>query len=122
MSCAAQSVGFVGNSLCVLARVHNIAQTNITQAVVTNIVRNIYLEATDALLVGPTTLNKTNVVFDTLQTDYGWTDATGYNFRDSINGALLTTAGALRIVYTIVASDGMQTVMAFSYNAESVTD
>ena len=106
MSCAAQSVSWLGNSLAILARVHNLAQTNITQLVVTSIVRNIYLESTDALLVGPTELNKANVVFDTLQTDYGWTYSTGYNFRDSINGTLLTTAGALRIVYTIVASDG----------------
>lgn len=119
MSCSASQVSWVGNSLAVLCRLHNLAGTNCTQASITSITRNIYLAATGALLVGPTTLSKTTVISDTLLTTYQWTvDATGWNFKDEISGTIMTTAGALKIVYTVVASDGLQTVESFDYTTE----
>jgi len=122
MSCSVSQVSWVGNSIAVLCRAHNLAGTNWTQSSITSIVRNIYLASTDDVLVGPTTLDKAVVISNTLLTTYQWTiDTTGWNFKDEINGTLITTAGALKIVYTIIDSGSMQSTMVFDYTAESVT-
>lgn len=122
MTCAASSIGPVGNSIAVLARVVGVNQILITQSSVASISRTIYQVGTGDIVTGPTTLLDTTVVFDVLQTDYEWDiDATGYNWRDIISGTLLTQSGALKIVYTIVDSGGLQTVMPFDYVAEAVT-
>lgn len=121
MSCSASSIGPVGNSVVVLARVVGVTQLVITQASLASISRTIYLHESGDILTGPTLLTISTVVSDTLLTTYGWdVDATGWNFKDVINGTLLTTAGALRIAYTLVDTNGVQTVVSFAYIANAV--
>ena len=95
-----------GSSLVVLAYVVGMNQVAINIASVASVTRKISLKdtgeviSTDSLVVGST-------IFNSLQTDYGWTGATGYNFRDLINGSLLVRGNTqYEISYTLVDQAG----------------
>ena len=72
-----------------MARVTGNAATNIVQADITSISYTVHDTKTGEETVS-STLSKTTVVFDTLQTDARWTeDSKGYNFRYDIPGSEL---------------------------------
>lgn len=122
MSCSANQVSPVGNSLAVMARVHGLNQANITVASVSTISRTIYVKETGAVVQGPDTLTVGDVVTDTLSTANGWKqDTIGWNFNDEIDGSLIDTAGKLVIAYTIQPiNSGPPIVLKMPFTAESV--
>lgn len=64
-----------------LARIVGNSAVNITQASITSITYDVFQKGATTDLQQNSPLNKTAVVFDTLQTDAVWTvDSTGYNF------------------------------------------
>lgn len=119
--CAAGKTSIVGSTAVVLARVRAINQTYITQVTTASISRTIYLASTSTVLNGPTALVVADTVFDVMQMDYGWNaDVTGYNFRDTIGGAFLATVGGIVIVYSLIDSSGLTSLMSFSHTIKSI--
>lgn len=86
---------FEDSSGHILSRVRGMSNALITQASITSILLRVYDKENppsttaidDAAVVAARTLVKTDVVFDTLQTDSGWDtseDADGFNFKVEI--------------------------------------
>lgn len=95
MSKVNKTTAFEDTGVSLMDRIQGNGGTNITQASITSIAYKVYectsmqkAEAADGTLGTSGTLNKTTVVFDTLQTAAPWdsnADPTGYNFRyDSV--------------------------------------
>ena len=79
-----RSTAFEDSGHSIMARVTGNAATNIVQADITSIAYTVHDGKTGEQTVS-STLSKSTVVFDTLQTDARWTeDTTGYNFRYDI--------------------------------------
>lgn len=108
---------------CCLARL-TLNGSNITRAVITSITRRIFdLDGgTPTVAIDETVLTVASVVFDTLQTDGRWTkDETGYNFRDTIGGAIFSTANHNYLVeYKIVGANGELAAIAFRLPTQSL--
>jgi hypothetical protein len=67
------------------------------------------IDLTDGTTVvsGPTALNVTTTILAALSTGTVWTrDTVGFNFRDQIAGALLTSLPGVEVRYSITLSDG----------------
>ncbi len=71
--------------MIVLARVEGNDAVNITQATLDGIVLYITKLPSKAVIVPPT-FTVAAVIFDTLQTGFGWTGEEGYNFRHLLDG------------------------------------
>lgn len=92
-----------------LARVLDAAGDAVTQAGITSISRSVYNVASPTTAVdGPTAINVATSVYDTLQTDNGWTiDSTGWNFRDVVPASICSSAEVTyRIEYKFTPSSG----------------
>ena len=107
------------------ARIRNNAGVYITQASLTSVTRNVYdLDNAGALVLGPTTLTISSVVFDALQNQGAdlvlWTangeqiDNVGWNFKDAIpatafplgrNGLILQRRYRLEYVFDPTSGD-----------------
>lgn len=75
-----------------MARVRGNSGSNLVQADVTSIAFSVYNKAdlTTATVTG--TLNASDVIFDTLQTDSRWAkDSTGYNFGWNVPASIFAT-------------------------------
>lgn len=65
-----------------LARIVGNDAVNITQGSLTSITYQVFATGTTVDIAKNSSLSKTTVIFDTLQTDAVWTiDTTGYNFK-----------------------------------------
>jgi len=113
---------FVGEAPALLARIETRAGAALTQAAVSSIAYDIY--DLDESTVTPTytgSLEKTDVIFDTYQTDYQWTDyidSTGYNFRWICPGGNFDTAGhTFRIEVVITDTSANTTAVVFEIEA-----
>jgi len=99
---------FVGQTPALMKRVEASDGTRLLQADVNSIAYTIY-DKGDSLTTpvdsGTGALSKTSVVFDTLQTDYGWTDSgdsTGYNFRWNCPGTFFEEAGTTYRIEVVI--------------------
>lgn len=87
-----------------MARIHNYDDTYIMQADLSSITYSIFntnLDPTDAgyTVVDESGLTISSVIFDTLQTDNGWSpDTTGYNFKMTIGDDVFTTGNTNYLV------------------------
>lgn len=93
------AIGYEDAPIALMDRVKNLSGENITQSSVTSLAYRVdeyasQLEAETCTsgteITASTSLVKTSVVFDTLQTSAPWdiaADATGYNFRLDLAGA-----------------------------------
>lgn len=74
--------------------------------------------------ISTTTIDKTAVVFDALQTDAYWNlDSTGYNYRHAFDGTLVPYAGQFRLQYTFQADASTAfglIVVVTDFHAEAV--
>lgn len=119
--CASGEESIAGSAVVALARLHAIEGADITQATTVSISRTIYRVSNSAVLSGPTSLVVADTVFDTLQTAVGWkADVIGYNFRDAISGASLTTVGKIVLVYSLVDSDGLTSLYRIEHTVKAV--
>lgn len=79
--------------------------------------------ATPGTAVHEDDLTVASVIFNTLQTDAGWTrDATGYNFRHTLDGGdiLLRGGRRYRVEYELVKSDGSRLYVVNEVDARPV--
>lgn len=94
-------------TLC-MARVLGANGSAVQQADVSGIGRKVFdLSSTAPTSIQhSTTLTVADVIFDTLQTDSGWTkDATGFNFKDTVPSTLLATGNhRYRIEHTFTTT------------------
>lgn len=105
-----------------LARV-TLNGTDATQAAITSIARKVFdLDSTT-----PTTATSTSApvvastVFDTLQTDGRWTaDETGYNFRDTVAGSVITDGHRYRIEYVFTGASGEKFAIVYEVTAREM--
>lgn len=116
---------FKGGTSTQLARVVGDGNVAITRATVSAISYTIYLvdpedPDNDLAVAGHTDedLVVASVVFDTLQTDSRWSvDATGYNFRHTIDvatdQAFAEADRRYRIVYTITPASGQAILLRY---------
>ncbi len=108
-----------------MARVENSSGQAIMQGSVAAVQYSVYqLDKNDpnalSVVVGhdEVTLNVTDVVFDTLQTDLSWTvDTEGYNFRHeldvSLNEAFSIAGGVYQVRYELTPVLGQKIVFRF---------
>lgn len=76
---------FEDGGYTMLSRIMGAAASAILQADLTSISITVYDTTDNSTAQAATSLDKTAVIFDTLQTDARWTrDSTGYNFRYTI--------------------------------------
>lgn len=120
--CESVQIVHAGTTVTVLARLVGIDQTPATQASLATILRSVVAVDTGAVIVEEEELGKADVVFNALQTDWGWdVDDIGYNLRDTINGTAFDGyVGLMRVVYTITDADGHQIVAAVTVTATEV--
>lgn len=102
-----------GSAPVCLAKVVDSAGDAITQAGLTSVERRVWNVAIPGTIVWPVaptaaTLTIADVVFDTLQTDNGWSvDEIGWNFRDIVPASICSGAGiTYRIEYKFTPSSG----------------
>ena len=91
---------FEDSGFTIIARVVGNAGTNITQASLSTITYSVYDTSTGTVVTGhnAVALTISTVVFDTLQTDAVWTfDATGYNYKHTVEATALPTGGTVYI-------------------------
>ena len=113
------AIGYEDSPIALMDRVKNLSGTNITQASVSTITYRVdeYASENDARstsngteITDDTSLTKTDVVFDTLQTAAPWdstADATGYNFRVDLAGTHRPNGNKWhRVEITITPSTG----------------
>ena len=98
---------WAGSPFAVMGRLTQIDQaTVITSGNVTSISRTISVKANGKWTTGsPVSISTSQI--STLSTANGWTaDSVGYNFRDIVPGASLTSPGETRIAYVVTTTDG----------------
>lgn len=112
------------NGVLCMARVLGADGSAVQQADITGIGRKVFdLSSTAPTSVQhSTTLDSTNVLFDTLQTDSGWSkDVTGFNFKDTVPSTLLVIGNHLyRIEHAFTPAAGEQFHTVFEIFAESI--
>ncbi len=108
-----------------MSRVENASGQAITQASIASIRYAVYaIDGNDPDMLSVVaghdnvTLNESDVVFDTLQTDEAWTvDATGYNFRHELdvsqNEAFSKAGGIYQVRYELTPVLGQKIVFRF---------
>ena len=93
-------------NLVVMSRVLDADQTAIVQADIASIAMKVFDES--GTQIGTTeALTVASVIFDTLQTDYGWStnvDSTGYNFRTTVTGATYFPTGGVRVRIEVIGT------------------
>ena len=102
----------------------NGAVASFVQASIASVSRKIFdrKSATPSTAVDEADLTVATVVFDTLQTDGRWTkDATGYNFRDTIAAADLSTGGSqFRVEYKFTTTGGSVFFAVFELTSQDI--
>lgn len=107
----------LGTTVVVLMRVVGVSQVPIVQASVdscSRVIVNLGQRSDDApAIVGDVaTIVIADSVFDSPQTDYGWTRIPGYNFRDEI---LASAVGKWVVQYTFLDTNGLPMVWVESF-------
>jgi len=106
---------FEDSGISLMARVVGHDAANVTQSVVSSIVYSVIDNSDNSIIVDAATLQKTDIIFDALQTDARWTiDSTGYNFRHDLPASALPTGNTTyRIEYKITPTSGAPFHLAF---------
>ncbi len=127
MSCELDAFVIVtGNSFTILAYVTGVDQTAIVQSglsaasyVLTRLEQGEGLS--EGTVVASGSLTVSSVIFNTLQTDYGWPTrlGAGYNFRQTISGANIGTQNTA-YDYTLTLTDTAS--LPNVYRAKILTD
>jgi hypothetical protein len=114
-----------GDAIC-MARVVGKNRQNATQASFSSITRKCFDISSDTpdtpITAGTKTLVIADTIYDTLQTDAAWTeDTTGYNFKDIVPAAVLSSGGhTYQVEYKLTAATGEIGWVVFSLTASGV--
>lgn len=103
-----RATAFEDSGITCMARVYGTGAALVTQSSVTSLTWAATNLKTSAVIVAPTALTVSTVIFDTLQTDAKWTaDSTGYNFAHVIPASTFTTGGVrARVEYKVTPVSG----------------
>lgn len=116
-----------GNTATLLARIVGANQQAITQSSWYNPTWELWKKdrGVSKRLVAPTSMDPADVLFDTLQTDYGWDldrdpDGLGYNFRLTVDGAYTDAGPLLVLVIRTDDDNGLQCVLGIEFQTAPV--
>lgn len=88
--------------LTIIGRVEGLDGDAIVQADLASIALKVFNNSTKEQIGVTTALTVSDVIFDTLQTDYGWSaDSEGYNFRYTMAATFFPTGGQVVLVEVI---------------------
>ena len=96
---------FEGSNPVLLARIKSLTATYILQSDISAIELKAFNEADNAQRGETETLDASQVIFDSLQTDDYWPeDGTGYNFRYMAPAAMITNGGEIVKMEAIITT------------------